>query len=469
MKMFKWMNAALAAVFALGMATVPAFAAETTDQPCTLSADGKVVTECEVTEGGYTYKDTYYGTETVVDLFTYAIPEGCESVDLTFDEPQLIYNYNANGEDYLAGWVEDPTVGTTAITCDVDVNKDGEYDVLQIQMPYTVDAEGNWGGGELLYAVTFKEVKNTTDLSYTVYAGSEKLSNPKVTKGGYTWYNWDGSSTTVDLYTYDLSKDTKEVDLEFAYRRLAYNYDTDGETYLDGEYEDFINGAKTKHCKVDFDQNGIPDIIQVQNTYNEDYSGAELLYAITFKYVDPLKAPANVKVLTNSKGLKVTWDKVSGAKKYAVYRKSGTGSYKLMTTTTSTSYLNEGLTNGNKYTYYVKALNKSGQKGKISTKVVKYYLKRPVISDLTSKTAGKLTVKYGKNSKATGYSIRYSRTSDFEKYTTVTVKDPATVSKTIASLTKGKKYYVKVRAYKKVDDKTYYSAWSAYKSVTIKK
>ena len=40
---------------------------------------------------------------------------------------------------------------------------------------------------------------------------------------------------------------------------------------------------------------------------------------------------------------------------------------------------------------------------------------------------------------------------------------------TIKKLIKGKKYYVRVRTYQKVSGKTYYSAWSGSKNVTIKK
>jgi hypothetical protein len=39
----------------------------------------------------------------------------------------------------------------------------------------------------------------------------------------------------------------------------------------------------------------------------------------------------------------------------------------------------------------------------------------------------------------------------------------------IGGLTKGKKYYVQVRAFKKVGNVTYWSAWSTAKTVTIKK
>ena len=80
-----------------------------------------------------------------------------------------------------------------------------------------------------------------------------------------------------------------------------------------------------------------------------------------------------------------------------------------------------------------------------------------------------MTVKWGKNSKATGYQIQYSTGSSFSSYKTVTVSGASSVSRVIGSLTKGKTYYVRVRAYKTVSGTKYYSAWSAKKSVKISK
>ncbi|MCC8107038.1 MAG: hypothetical protein LIO99_13740 [Clostridiales bacterium] len=39
----------------------------------------------------------------------------------------------------------------------------------------------------------------------------------------------------------------------------------------------------------------------------------------------------------------------------------------------------------------------------------------------------------------------------------------------LSGLKKGKTYYVRIRTYKKVNGKTYYSAWSSKKTVKIKK
>ena len=50
----------------------------------------------------------------------------------------------------------------------------------------------------------------------------------------------------------------------------------------------------------------------------------------------------------------------------------------------------------------------------------------------------------------------------------VTIKKNKTTSKQIKGLKKGKKYYVRIRSFKTVNGKKFYSAWSAKKTVTIK-
>ena len=70
----------------------------------------------------------------------------------------------------------------------------------------------------------------------------------------------------------------------------------------------------------------------------------------------------------------------------------------------------------------------------------------------------------------TGYQLQYSTDKNFKKGNkTVTVKGAKTTSKTISKLTKGKKYYVRVRTYKTVNKTNFYSGWSKSSSVTVKK
>lgn len=91
------------------------------------------------------------------------------------------------------------------------------------------------------------------------------------------------------------------------------------------------------------------------------------------------------------------------------------------------------------------------------------------LTSVKSAKAGEMTVKWGKNAKAGGYQLQYATASNFKGAKTVTINKAATTSITVKKLTKGKKYYVRVRTYQKVSGKTYYSAWSASKNVTIKK
>ena len=94
---------------------------------------------------------------------------------------------------------------------------------------------------------------------------------------------------------------------------------------------------------------------------------------------------------------------------------------------------------------------------------------KTALSSVTSPSAGKMTVKWKKNAVGTGYQIQYSTSSKFEKPKSVTIAKNSTLTKTIGSLAKGKKYYVRIRTYKTVGKTKFYSAWSAAKTVTIKK
>lgn len=80
-----------------------------------------------------------------------------------------------------------------------------------------------------------------------------------------------------------------------------------------------------------------------------------------------------------------------------------------------------------------------------------------------------LVVKWNKNADADGYEIQYATSKNFKKNAkTVTIKKNKTVSKTIKKLKSGKKYYVRVRAYKTVNDEVKYSKWSKAKSAKTK-
>ena len=91
--------------------------------------------------------------------------------------------------------------------------------------------------------------------------------------------------------------------------------------------------------------------------------------------------------------------------------------------------------------------------------------KATTLSKLTAQAAG-FTATCNKQSGVTGYQIQYSTNSNFKNGKAKAVKDKTSLS---VSDLKGKtKYYVRVRTYKTVTGKNYFSAWSKVKSVTTK-
>jgi endo-1,4-beta-xylanase len=117
----------------------------------------------------------------------------------------------------------------------------------------------------------------------------------------------------------------------------------------------------------------------------------------------------------------------------------------------------------------IKAINKGSKKNiTVYAKWTKIKVEKPSINQLTNKKTNKLSLKYGKVSGAKGYEVVYATDKKFaENSTVITVSKP---SSTITGLEKGKKYYVKVRAYK--EDSTgnkVYGKYSSVKKITIKK
>ncbi|MBQ9038122.1 MAG: fibronectin type III domain-containing protein [Clostridia bacterium] len=109
-------------------------------------------------------------------------------------------------------------------------------------------------------------------------------------------------------------------------------------------------------------------------------------------------------------------------------------------------------------------------KGKYGESVRKIFKINPKAVALSTLTAGKqqLTVKWKKGTGITGYEVQYGLKKSFAGAKTVTIKKAATVKTVLKNLTTGKTYYVRIRAYKTVNGKKYFSAWSKAKSAKVK-
>ncbi|MGM9592830.1 MAG: leucine-rich repeat protein [Candidatus Onthomonas sp.] len=207
-------------------------------------------------------------------------------------------------------------------------------------------------------------------------------------------------------------------------------------------------------------------------TVRAQKSGTLSSYLTSGAQVTYLTQPT-VSVSNGSTGVNISWNKISGADGYRVYRKTPGGSWSRIATIKggdTLQYTDKEIAgkNGTTYLYTVRAVKGSALSSYHSGKSI-IRLTRPSISQLSNSSSGKLTVQWGKNSKATGYQIQYATSSGFSGAKTVTVTSGSTVKTTISGLTKGKTYYVRVRTVCTSGGVTSYSAWSSTKSLKLTK
>lgn len=107
--------------------------------------------------------------------------------------------------------------------------------------------------------------------------------------------------------------------------------------------------------------------------------------------------------------------------------------------------------------------------GKATKKVtIKVSPKKQTVKSAKTAKGKKLTVQYAKDTKASGYQVQISTDKKFKK--NVKTKKLSKTSYTFTKLKTGKKYYVRVRSYKKSGKETLYGTWSKVKlSSKIKK
>ncbi|MDO5548925.1 MAG: DUF4886 domain-containing protein [Eubacteriales bacterium] len=174
----------------------------------------------------------------------------------------------------------------------------------------------------------------------------------------------------------------------------------------------------------------------------------------------PSRTTPTIQEITNSStGATLKWKSCSGVSYYRVYRKTSSGSWKtLKSSTTSVSYKDTTASNGTKYIYKVLAHFDSNLDSKTSAQVTSRWLSAPTITKAAANSTSAITLTWKTNSQATGYRIRYSTSQKMTNAKTVTVSKGK--QKKITGLKSGKTYYFQVRARKSADSSVYSSAWS---------
>lgn len=226
-----------------------------------------------------------------------------------------------------------------------------------------------------------------------------------------------------------------------------------------------------KDCKNEISEPVDPGVYYVTVTADAGSDNA----GVTSNTVTLTIAPQATKVTSvanATSNVTVSWNKVSKASGYYVYRSTDGKKFTKIATVKSASTVKyndkKATKNGQKYVYKVVTYYNGNQTVSSAYSATKtgYRLSTMKVSSLTNKKGKKAYIKWKKNSKSTGYQIRY--VTGKSKAKTVKASSKAK-TKTISKLKKGKTYKVRIRSYKKVSNVTYYSAWSKQKSVKIKK
>lgn len=226
-----------------------------------------------------------------------------------------------------------------------------------------------------------------------------------------------------------------------------------------------------KDCKNELSEPVDPGVYYVTVTADAGSDNA----GVTSNTVTLTIAPQATKVTSvanATSNVTVSWNKVSKASGYYVYRSTDGKKFTKIATVKSASTVKyndkKATKNGQKYVYKVVTYYNGNQTVSSAYSAAKtgYRLSTMKVSSLTNKKGKKAYIKWTKNSKSTGYQIKY--VTGKSKAKTVKASSKAK-TKTISKLKKGKTYKVRIRSYKKVSNVTYYSAWSKQKSVKIKK
>ena len=303
-------------------------------------------------------------------------------------------------------------------------------------------------------AVTVKDANGKTLVNGTDYTVT--YPSGRVNPGSYTvTVTMKGNYSGTKKLTFNIKLATPTVKASNAVNGVkitwnkvagAANYRVYKSVYSGGKWSDWkaIKTGVTGTSYTDTTVKSADNVRYTVRAFNGSHSSA-------FKASNSIKflATPTVKVANAANGVKITWNKVTGAKSYIVYRSvySGgkwSGWTRVKTGATGTSYTDTTVKSGATVRYTVKAINgnfTSYIKASNTTK----FLAQPTVK--VAKTTNGIKASWGKSAGATGY-IVYRRTYSNGKWSGWTkIKTTTALSFNDTTAKKGVYYQYTVRAY----------------------
>lgn len=386
--------------------------------------------------GMVTKEQTIVPAKGHTEVVDYAVAATCQRTGLTEGRHCIVCNAVVveqkevpKGEHYI---VSTSAVAATCTTGGKSSGKSCAVCSLVIEVPSATPALGHTLKDELVKATTSKDGEAKT---YCTRCNRTISSTPikriKSIKLSAVKYIYDGKSKAPSVTVTDS-----------AGKKLVKNTD----------YAVKYSSGRTN-----------PGKYSVKITFKGNYSGSKTLsYTIA-----PPKTTVTAKQSTNA--IKLTWTAVKGAYGYRVYQyNTKTGKWTtLIKATKATQYTFKSLDAGTAYTYAVKPYARDGGVIWGNYTQISAVTKplAPTISSAESNANGSATIKWSKVTGATGYVVYYA-TSKNGSYKRLGVTSNTNLTKT--KLSRGRTYYIKVKAYTKSAQGNIYSSASNARTVYVK-
>ncbi|MEE1504298.1 MAG: leucine-rich repeat protein [Acutalibacteraceae bacterium] len=158
------------------------------------------------------------------------------------------------------------------------------------------------------------------------------------------------------------------------------------------------------------------------------------------------KAPEMNKAKNTSSGIKISWDRVKGADKYRIYRKTKNGDWTYIGSVSgkNDSYTDSTAKSGTKYWYAVKARNEAGN-SVLSDSVSRYFLSAPKLKSAKATSKG-VKLEWSKVKGAESYFV-YRKANVGGEYEKIKIeKGTSNLSYTDKTAKKGVKYTYRIKA-----------------------
>ena len=403
----------------------------------------------------------------------------------TYPRPYMMWQYTETGTINGIGTSSNPAYFDMNYTYLKPVSNNIPESKIDLSSAVVDDIKSQvYTGSAIKPSVTVslndKILKENEDYTVT-YSNNTSIGNAQITINGIGSYT---GTKTLDFKI--IPKTVSNVSLSSK---------TTNSITLSWDKLDDITGYKI--YKYDSDSNSYKLLKTISNNTTTKYTDSNLNSATAFKYkvraykvVDGsnyygsysniLSESTKVDKVTNLKldvrnatSLTISWDKVDRADGYKIYRlDTSTDKYVLVDTVygeSTTSYNHTNRMSATNYYYKVRAfknLNGKDRHGdycsrlKVTTKPLK-----PEVT-LSSTTTKSINLSWTKiSARTTGYQV-YMSTSKSGTYSLIGTTSNTSFTK--KSLTKGKTYYFKVRAYRTVDGEKIYSSYSSVKSIVCK-